>query len=77
MINLNNYICALKSTWIRRLLANDSKNVSVFESKYTKNKGLIDRALEFTKGLVRNKNNIFWNDVLESWILICNKQNQT
>ena len=24
MINLKNYICALKSTWIRRLLANDS-----------------------------------------------------
>ena len=77
MINLKKYICALKSTWIRRLLANDSKYVSVFESKYTKIKDLINRGLEFTKGLIRNKNNIFWNDVLESWIHICNKQNQT
>ena len=77
MINLKNYICALKSTWIRRLLANDSKYVYVFESKYTKIKDLINRGLEFTKGLTRNKNNIFWNDVLESWIHICNKQNQT
>ena len=77
MINLKNYICALKSTWIRRLLANDSKYVSVFESKYTKIKDLINRGLEFTKGLIINKNNIFWNDVLESWIHICNKQNQT
>ena len=76
MINLKNYICALKSTWIRRLLANDSKYVSVFESKYTKIKDLINRGLEFTKGLIRNKNNIFWNDVLESWIHICNKLNQ-
>ena len=33
--------------------------------------------MEFTKGLIRNKNSIFWNDVLESWIHICNKQNQT
>ena len=54
-----------------------NRYVSVFESKYTKIKDLIDRGLEFTKGLIRNKNNIFWNDVLESWILICNKQNQT
>ena len=61
----------------RRLLANDSKYVSVFESKYAKTKDLINRGLEFTKGLIRNKNNIFWNDVLESWIHICNKQNQT
>ena len=51
MINLKNYICALKSTWIRRLLANDSK--------YTKIKDLTNRGLEFTKGLIRNKNNIF------------------
>ena len=64
MINLKNYICALKSTWIRRLLANDSKYVSVFESKYTKIRDLINRGLEFTKGPIRNKNNIFWNDVL-------------
>ena len=35
IINLKNYICALKSTWIHRLLANDSKYVSVFESNYT------------------------------------------
>ena len=33
MTNLNDYICALKSTWIRHLLANDSKYVTVFESK--------------------------------------------
>ena len=33
--------------------------------------------LEFTKRLIRNKNNIFWYDVLESWKEICNKQNET
>ena len=38
---------------------------------------LINRGLEFTKRLIRNKNNIFWNDVLNSWIEICNEQNET
>ena len=44
---------------------------------YTKINDLINRGLEFTKTLKRNKNNIFWNDVLNSWIEICNKQNET
>ena len=59
MINLKNYKCALKSIWIRRLLANDLKYVSVFESKYTKIKDLINRGLEFTKGLLKTRTTYF------------------
>ena len=77
MINLKNYMLALKSTWIRRLIVNTSKYVSIFETMYTKINDLINRGLEFTKRLIRNKSNIFWNDVLNSWIEICNKQNET
>ena len=49
----------------------------IFETMYTKINDLINRGLELTKTLKRNKNNIFWNDVLNSWIEICNKQNET
>ena len=35
MINLKNYMLALKSTWIRRLIVNTSKYVSIFETMYT------------------------------------------
>ena len=34
MINLKNYICALKSIWIRCLLANDS-NSDLYKSDWT------------------------------------------
>ena len=77
MIHLKNYMLALKSTWIRRLIVNTSKYVSIFETMYTKINDLINRGLEVTKRLIRNKSNIFWNDVLNSWIEICNKQNET
>ena len=77
MITLKNYMLALKSTWIRRLIVNSSKYVSIFETMYTKINDLINQGLEFTKRLKRNKNIIFWNDVLNSWIEICNKQNET
>ena len=49
MINLKNYMLALKSTWIRRLIVNTSKYVSIFETMYTKIYDLINRGLEFTK----------------------------
>ena len=35
MINLVNYINAPKETWIRRLIVNNSKYKTLFESKYT------------------------------------------
>ena len=77
MINLKNFMLALKSTWIRRLTVNTSKYVSIFETMYTKINDFINRGPEFTKRLIRNKSNIFWHDVLNSWIEICNKQNET
>ena len=46
MINLKNYMLALKSTCIRRLIVNTSKYVSIFETMYTKINDLINRGLE-------------------------------
>ena len=70
MINLKNYICALKSTWIRRLLANDSKYVSVFESKYTKIKDLINRDWNLQKGYKKQEQHIMerCSRILDSYL---------
>ena len=74
MINLRNYIYALKSTWIRRLIINDSKYKTIFEIKYSKVEDLINRGLDFARFLKTNKNNKFWNNVLEAWLVVCEKQ---
>ena len=59
MINLRNCICALKSTWIRRLIINDSKYKTIFETKYSKVEDLINRGLDFARVLKTNKSNKF------------------
>ena len=73
MVNLRHYICALKGSWIRKLITKDSKYINIFESKYTNISDLINRGTEFINKLITNNNNPFWNDVLESWIQICEK----
>lgn len=67
MINIRNYITALKSTWIRRLLKCDHKYKYIFETKYSKTETLVNRGTEFIHSVKANKTNRFWNDVLESW----------
>ena len=59
MINLKRYMLALKSTWIHRLIVNNSKYVLVFETTYNKINDFINWGLEFTKRMIQNKNNIF------------------
>lgn len=70
MIHLKHYIDALKSTWVRRVITNDFKYKTLFETKYVNVKDLIKRGTEFLQELKTNQNNKFWNDVLESWIRI-------
>ena len=74
MINLRNYIYVLKSTWIRRLIINDSKYKTMFETKYSKVEDLINRGLDFARFLKTSKSNKFWNNVLEAWLVVCEKQ---
>ena len=63
MINLRNYIYILKSTWIRRLIINDSKYKTIFETKYSKVEDLISRGLDFARFLktkVISSGIIYW-----------------
>ena len=72
MIHLNHYICSLKCTWIRRLISSETKYKNIFEFYYTKIDNLINRGKEFARRLITDKTNIFWNEVLDSWIKMCN-----
>lgn len=67
MINLQNYVTALKLTWLRRLIMNDSKYKYMFELKYSSLEMLLKRGTEFANSLIATNTNAFWNDVLESW----------
>ena len=72
MIHLNHYICSLKCTWIRRLISSETKYKNIYEFYYTKIDNLINRGKEFARRLITDKTYIFWNEVLDSWIKMCN-----
>ena len=74
MIDYTNFIIALKSSWIRRLIiAKNSKWKTLFETEF----GIsIADVLKFGSNyieLLKHKtNNKFWTDTLQSWIDISN-----
>lgn len=70
MINVKNFIIALKTTWIRRLIMQDSKYKHIFELQYAKINSLIHRGSEFAYKLKIRGKNKFWNDILDSWIIL-------
>ena len=57
MININNFVSALKISWIRRLITVDSKYKAIFELVYTKINNLLYRGMEFINELKMNRNN--------------------
>ena len=73
MFELNKFIIALKASWIRRLVVNDSKYKSLFENIYTNVNtcNLINRGSAFAEETKRNCQNKFWVDVLTAWNTYC------
>ena len=68
MLNIKNYIVALKITWIRRLVTKDSKCINIFETQYPKVNDLIIRGAAYLKQWQKGIKNRFWKDVLEAWL---------
>ena len=64
---LKNYIVALKTTWIRRLVTKDSKYINIFETQYPQVNDLIIRGAAYIKQWQKGIKNRFWKDVLEAW----------
>ena len=72
MIELNKFIIALKASWIRNLVVNDSKYKSLFENTYTNVNSLINnRGSTSAEETKRNCQNKFWVDVLSAWNTYC------
>ena len=49
MLNIKNYIVALKTTWIRKFVTKDSKYINIFETQYPKVNNLIIRGAAYLK----------------------------
>ena len=68
MLNIKNYIVALKTTWIRRLVTKDSKYINIFETQYPKVNDLIISGAANLKQWQKGIKNRVWKDVLEAWV---------
>ena len=67
MIQLKQHIAALKTSWIRKLITNDSKYKILFENTCTEVKHLVNRGETYIEFIKRNCTNKFWYDVFEAW----------
>ena len=67
MINLNAFVSALKSTWIRRLLLNASKWQELIKI-YINLEMLTSCNIEYIQDILSTLNNQFWKDVLKSFL---------
>ena len=72
MVNINNFIISLKSSWIQKLLKREQSWIHIFYAIYgdTVVKKLLDFGDDFIKKLLDVTTNPFWVDVLESWLYV-------
>ena len=76
MINLNAFINALKSTWIRRIISSDSK-WQEFIKMYLNLEKIMSCNTEFMKEKCNIISNQFWKDVLKAVVDIDMRTNET
>ena len=67
MINLNAFVSALKSTWIRKLLLNESKWQEIIKI-HINLEMLTSCNVEYIQDILSTLNNQFWKDVLKSFL---------
>ena len=67
MVQLKNYINALKIAWIRRLISTNSKYKSLFETIHTSINDLMNRGAAYIDEIQSRCTNKFWWDELEAW----------
>ena len=67
MIHLEKYIYALKLGWIRRLITNDSKYKTIFQSTYGNIENILNKGDTYIEQIKNNCSNKFWYDVFDAW----------
>ena len=73
MIDYQEFICALKSSWIKILLHSDAKWTKFIEIIVKLDiRDLWKKGLDFISNLSINTTNIFCKQVLQSWIRVIN-----
>ena len=73
MIDYHEFICALKSSSIKRLLHSDAKWTKLMEIIFKIDlRDLWKKELDFISNLSLNTTTFFWKDVLQSWIRVIN-----
>ena len=71
MINLENFVKAMKCTWIRRLITGDCKQwITLFQTQCCPIKNIYNLGPQGVISLVSKSKNTFWSEVFESWEFI-------
>ena len=72
MINISNFIQALKVTWIRRLYrSQNSAWVHLFETTVTKKRNILLLGSLHLENIIQKCKNAFWKDTLWAWLQLC------
>lgn len=69
MLDINSFIPALKSTWIRRIFQREKKWSNIVLSDVQRNK-FFSCGTGYVKEICEKTNNLFWKDVFRAWEMI-------
>ena len=74
MINIENFIAALKITWIRRLFSSTmTPTKTLFESLISPINKIHTLGSQYIQSKLNNIKNKFWYDTLSSWVKLCSQ----
>ena len=77
MINIEDFITALKTTWVRKLIINNSLWSTILQPSVNVQSLLTLGTTYITENILRKTKNRFWKDVFQSHIKISEKQTPT
>ena len=79
MVNINAFIAALKTTWLRKIITDNNSPWSIILQFMADTKNVFNLGTNFLteKILPKNKKNKFWRDVFSSHIQIVTKNTPT
>ena len=72
MIDLNAFITALKTTWIRRVVTSNGKWLDVV-SKFIDINKLLNCGCHYPETIAKSCTNIFWKDTLRAFVHLCKR----
>lgn len=75
MVNVKNYLSALKINWLNRILGSDGKISKILTCTCPGVKVIKERGGEFVNVLTKQTSNSFWVDVFKHYKKLCNKLN--